>query len=194
MEGGVCVCFNGHCLLPVISFKYLKSGFLRRKKPQTPVKEKLSKHDISTPSNLVHVSGIKASASGFEMINNSSQVDPKIAGNSMYNIFLKQLFMLCISTSKQVLRTPFAGQNQRTLVWLCCHTLLALFNVPTLIGGNLWCEVILPKTRGSLNYWILLGCGSSIKITAFSNSAKNQTLVLVLDWWKIFNLNLWIGF
>ena len=57
------------------------------------MKEKLSKHDISTPSNLVHVSGIKASASGFEMINNSSQVDPKIAGNSMYNIFFKQVFI-----------------------------------------------------------------------------------------------------
>jgi len=32
-------------------------------------------YDHSAPSNLVHVSGIKASASGFEMVNNSSQVN-----------------------------------------------------------------------------------------------------------------------
>jgi hypothetical protein len=45
-------------------------------------KEKLSKLDISGPSNPVHVYGIKASATGFEMVNNVSQVRARVLNRS----------------------------------------------------------------------------------------------------------------
>ncbi len=50
-----------------------RSSLFRSRKSK-PAKEKLSKQDISGPSNMIHVYGIKGSASGFEMVNNSNQV------------------------------------------------------------------------------------------------------------------------
>ena len=41
-------------------------------------KKRLNKTDISSPSSFVHVSGVKASMQGFQMIDNSKDLDPRV--------------------------------------------------------------------------------------------------------------------
>lgn len=51
--------------------KYFTIG---RKK--TKDKQKLTKLDIGTPSSFVHVTGVKPSTQGFQMVDNTDQIDP----------------------------------------------------------------------------------------------------------------------
>ena len=65
---------------PSMNYQTSSVSSIFRTKKSKSTKEKLRKQDISAPSNMVHVMGIRGSANGFEMVNNMDQMNPEIAG------------------------------------------------------------------------------------------------------------------
>ncbi|TRY67325.1 hypothetical protein TCAL_11131 [Tigriopus californicus] len=60
---------------PINTTKRKRKSKKKKKKGQ---EKSYTKEDISKPTGFVHVSGVKSSSEGFQMVDNSSEIDPRI--------------------------------------------------------------------------------------------------------------------